>query len=127
MRTYLGIAVESGKVRNNTKTKKGGESMLGISCVFWHSANRIGLLFVALFAICFAWYFINPSQQALHAQLFQLSYFGYGEMNIKSFILGAVQSYLWAYIAVGLWHLLGYCLQSGGTTCKADVPSEQAK
>jgi len=65
-------------------------------------ANGVGLFFVALLAICFAWYFIHPVEQDLHMSLLKLSFFGFDGMNAVSFLLGALQAYVWGYIVVGI-------------------------
>ena len=85
-------------------------------CDYWKCSNAIGLFLVGLFAICFLWFFINPVEQELHLALFKLSYWGFAEMNVAGFFLGAIQSYLWAYLAVGLWSLVGCCMK-GGDCC----------
>ena len=84
---------------------------------YWRCGNSIGLFFVLLFAICFAWFFIHPVEQDLHVQMFKLSFFGYSGMNFVSFVLGAIQVYVWAYIFVGLWSLVG-CCSKDGECCK---------
>ncbi len=73
------------------------------------NSHRVGLFFVLLFVICFVWFYIRPVEQGLHLNLLRLSYFGYDGMNVTSFIFGAIQSYIWGYIAVGLWYLTGGC------------------
>jgi len=45
----------------------------------------------------------------LHMQLLELSFYGYDGMNVKSFIFGLIQSYIWGYIGVGLWCLSSAC------------------
>ena len=69
-------------------------------------ANRLGIFFLILFGICFAWYFVNPVAQDLHLDLLRLTFFGYTDMDVLSFVWGAIQSYVWAYIFVGLWYLV---------------------
>lgn len=76
---------------------------------YWKCANKIGLFFVSLFLLCFVWYYIRPVEQDLHLRLFRLSFLGFSGMNLASFILGAIQTYVWAYIVVGLWRLFGCC------------------
>ena len=71
-------------------------------------ANRLGIFLVVLFVICFAWYYIRSVEQGLHLQLFRLFYFGFSEMNFSAFILGAIQTYLWAYILMGTWKLIDF-------------------
>lgn len=78
-------------------------------CSYWRCANRVGLLLVALFVFCFLWYYLRPVEQELHLKLLRMSYFGFNDMGGLSFILGAVQTYIWGYIAVGIWWLLGCC------------------
>ncbi len=77
--------------------------------------NRVGIFLALLFIVCFVWFWIRPVHQGLHLQMLQLWFFGYDGMNVFSFVLGLVQSYLWGYIGVGLW-----CLASLGCTscCK---------
>jgi hypothetical protein len=82
-------------------------------CDFWKCSNRVGLALVVAFVICFFWYFVNPMGRELHMALFKLSYLGFSGMNFASFILGAVQTYIWGYIAVGIWHLVGCCAKGG--------------
>ena len=76
---------------------------------FLQHANHLGLFLTLLFVVCFIWYYLRPAEQNLHLQLLKLSYFGFSGMNFGSFILGAVQSYLWGYIFFGLWQLSGCC------------------
>lgn len=76
-------------------------------CSYWRAANHVGLFLVVLFVICFSWYFIRPVEQDLHFRLLKLSFFGYDGMNLMSFILGAIQSYIWGYIFVGICYLTG--------------------
>ncbi|PIR77116.1 MAG: hypothetical protein COU30_04225 [Candidatus Magasanikbacteria bacterium CG10_big_fil_rev_8_21_14_0_10_38_6] len=85
-------------------------------CNIWRCSNSIGLFLVILYVICFAWYFIHPVEQEMHMQMFRLSYFGWSGMNVGSFILGAIQTYIWGYIGVGIWHLVGCCMKYG--TCE---------
>ncbi len=81
------------------------------SCNFWRCANRVGLFLAILFAICFLWFYINPVEQEMHLSMFRISYLGFEEMNFTGFVLGAVQSYLWAYVGLGVWQLVGYCFK----------------
>jgi hypothetical protein len=73
---------------------------------FFKFSNRIGIFLAMLFAVCFVWYYIRPIEQDLHLKMFRLAYFGFEEMNLASFLAGAAQSYLWAYVGVGLWQLV---------------------
>ena len=78
-------------------------------CNYWKCANLIGLFLVILFTVCFFWYFIRPIEQDLHLRLFKMAYLGFSGMNPLSFIFGAIQTYIWAYIGVGIWYLVGCC------------------
>lgn len=78
-------------------------------CSYLKCANRIGLFLAILFALCFVWYFIRPVGQEIHLAMFRMSYFGFSGMNLTSFIFGAVQTYIWAYIILGIWRLVGCC------------------
>ena len=70
-------------------------------------ANRIGIFLVTLFIICFLWYYIRPVEQELHLKLFRLVYLGFGGMDLSDFILGIIQTYIWAYIIVAIYGLIG--------------------
>lgn len=78
-------------------------------CSYKTCANRIGLFLAALFVVCFIWYYLRPVEQGLHLSLFKMSFFGFSGMNVRSFILGLIQSYIWGYIGVGVWWLIGGC------------------
>jgi len=69
---------------------------------FQHS-NHLGLFFIVLFVICFVWFYLMSTEKELHEQLFRLTFLGFSGMNFWGFILGAIQSYVWGYIFVGLW------------------------
>lgn len=88
--------------------------MSNMKCNYWKCSNAVGLFLVALFTICFAWYFINPAEQELHMAMFRMSYLGFEEMNLLGFVLGAIQTYIWGYLAVALWELVGCCTKTGG-------------
>ena len=70
---------------------------------YWQQANHLGVFFVALFLLCFIWFFIMPTEKELHEQLFRLTFLGFSGMNLWGFIAGAIQSYVWGYILVGIW------------------------
>lgn len=72
---------------------------------FFKQAHRLGLFFIILFAVCFAWFYIQPEERELHVKLFRLSFLYFSEMNLLGIISGAIQSYLWGYIGVGMWAL----------------------
>jgi len=74
---------------------------------FWKIANRLGLFFAIIFTICFIWHSINPIDIELRVKLFQMAFIGFSGMNFVSFILGAVQSYLYAYLGLAIWRLVG--------------------
>lgn len=80
-----------------------------IGCGYLKCANRIGLFLAILFVICFVWYYIGPAEQGLHLQLLHLTYFWFSGMNVVSFIAGLIQTYIWGYIVVGAWWLVGCC------------------
>ncbi len=82
-------------------------------CDFWKCGNRIGVFFVLLLIVCFFWYTINPVAQELHLGLFQVSFLGFDGMNTKSMFFAAIQVYVWAYLLVGLWSLVGCCNADG--------------
>ena len=86
--------------------------MKNTKCSYIHCSHRVGLFLVILFVVCFAWYFINPVEQEMHLQMFKVSYLGFSGMNLTSFILGAIQTYIWAYLGVGIWQLVGCCFTS---------------
>jgi hypothetical protein len=72
---------------------------------YMQGAHQIGLFLVLLFVLCFVWAFVRGVEADLHLRLFRLSYFGFEEMNAVGFIVGAVQTYIWGYVFVGLWSL----------------------
>lgn len=85
-------------------------------CNFWKCANRIGLFLVLLFALCFVWYWVRPAEQELHLKLLRMAFLGFNGMTWGSFFLGAIQTYVWAYIGLGIWQVVGCCLKAG--SCK---------
>jgi len=70
---------------------------------YWQQANRLGLFFIALFIVCFLWFYLRSAEKELHEQLFRLTFLGFSGMNLWGFILGAIQSYVWGYFFVGVW------------------------
>ncbi|MBT4516533.1 MAG: hypothetical protein HOC78_01415 [Candidatus Komeilibacteria bacterium] len=70
---------------------------------FMHIAHKLSMLFMLLFIICFAWYWINPVQQELHLSLMKLHFFAFSGMNVVSFISGLVQSFIWGHIVAALF------------------------
>lgn len=87
-------------------------------CNYLKCGNAVGLFLVVLFAVCFAWYFIHPVEQEMHLAMFKMSYLGFEEMNVVGFFLGAVQTYVWGYLVVGLWGVMGRMMKSDGCCCK---------
>lgn len=81
------------------------------NCSYIKCANRVGLFLAVLFVICFVWYYINPAERELHQSLLKLTYIGFSGMNAVSFVLGALQTYVWGYIIVGIWKYVGCCLK----------------
>lgn len=71
--------------------------------------GRVGLFFVILFIVCFVWFYLRAGSDSepLHNSLLALSFFGWSGMNLVSFILGLIQSFIWGYLAVALWRLSG--------------------
>ena len=82
------------------------------NCTYMRCANSIGLFLAVLFIICFAWFYIRPMEQGLHLSLLSMSYFGFNGMNFASFISGLIQTYIWGYIIVGIWRLVGCCCKT---------------
>jgi len=76
-------------------------------CCEHFKVYKLGLFFVLLFTVCFLWYYLIPVEKILHESLFKLSFLGFTGMNILSFLLGAIQSFFWAYIFYGLWKISG--------------------
>ncbi|NQT50322.1 hypothetical protein HQ571_06540 [Candidatus Kuenenbacteria bacterium] len=70
---------------------------------YWQQANQLGLFFIALFIVCFLWFYLRSVEKELHEQLFRLTFLGFSGMNLFGFISGAIQSYVWGYIFVGIW------------------------
>lgn len=85
-------------------------------------AHRLGLLFAFLFVLCFTgWWRLglwDAGLKELHADLLRLTFIGFDDFNVKSFLLGLLQSYIWAYVAVILWHLAGCCSMGSCKECK---------
>ena len=84
------------------------------------SANHVGLFLIALYALCWVWYFVHPVEQELHLKMWQMSFWGFEGTNVMSFVLGAIQTYVMGYILVGLWCLTGCCscCKKGGEAAK---------
>ncbi len=66
-------------------------------------SHQLGVFFIFLFAICFAWSFIYPVAHSLHIDMFRMSFIGFQDANFIGFILGAGQVYVWAYGGTALW------------------------
>lgn len=76
---------------------------------FLKMANKVGLFFVAMAILCGLWYYIMPVEKDLHFKLWQMSFLGFTGLNFLSVILVLIQSYIWGYIVVGVWHLVNMC------------------
>lgn len=74
-------------------------------------AHRAGLFFMLLFVLCFSWWWRPADLKELRADLLRLAIVGFDDFNLKSFLLGLFQSYVWAYVGVFLWHLTGCCME----------------
>ncbi len=76
--------------------------------------TKVGVFLVILFIICFVWLYLrggSPEIRILHNNLLVLSFFGFSGVNLSSFIAGAVQSFIWGYVAVALWRLAGFIVK----------------
>ncbi|MEK9183315.1 MAG: hypothetical protein AAB849_02290 [Patescibacteria group bacterium] len=82
-------------------------------CNYGKCANSIGLFLAILFVLCFAKLAWDPTESDLHLRLLKLTFFGFSGVNVASFILGLAQSYVAAYIGVGIWQLVGCCFKKG--------------
>lgn len=87
------------------------------SCGFWRCANRVGLFLLILFVICFVWHYVYPVDNDLRVKLFKMAYPGFSGMSLGSFVIGAIETYIYAYIGVGLWYLVG-CCHARGDQCQ---------
>ncbi|MBI5023021.1 MAG: hypothetical protein HZC05_02550 [Candidatus Magasanikbacteria bacterium] len=87
--------------------------MEDVKCNYWRCANRIGLFLAILFVFCFVFHYFRPVDAELRVKLFQMAFLGFSGMNFASFVLGLIQSYIYAYIGFGLWFLVGCCIKSG--------------
>lgn len=75
---------------------------------FVHKSHRLGVFLVLLLIVCSVWYYVNPSGREMHLEMFRMSYLGFSGMNMMSFILALVQTYIWGYVFVGVWWLSGF-------------------
>ncbi|MFH0987996.1 MAG: hypothetical protein V1763_01345 [Parcubacteria group bacterium] len=89
---------------------------MGKCCSCWPKAWRFGLFLVVLFVICFIWYFVMPAQQDLMLSQLQMSFFWFSGMNFWSFILGAIQTFIWGLIISVIWCGIMGC----GCECKTE-------
>lgn len=81
-------------------------------CGFWKCAHHLGIFFALLFIICFFWW--RPADlRDFHLSGLRMAFLGFDGFNAKSFVLGLVQSYLWAYVGIALWLIAGCCMKSG--------------
>ncbi len=65
--------------------------------------NHLGIFLGLVFILCFLWYWIHPVQQQFHLQFLESAFFGFNGMNMRSFVLGLIQSYVYGYIFHGVW------------------------
>ncbi|MBI5135217.1 hypothetical protein HZA86_03215 [Candidatus Uhrbacteria bacterium] len=80
-----------------------------LSCGYWKCAHRVGLFLAALFVICFGFHSVYQPDPEFLLKMFQSVYLGFTGMDLTSFLLGAIQTYIWAYIGVGIWYAVGCC------------------
>lgn len=95
------------------------------SCSGWKHGHRVGLFFVGMLILCFAWYGINYAGRALHLQFLQASFLWFQGMDATSVVLAVIQAYIYGYIVVGVWKLSGWCntkTQNGreGSCCSGE-------
>jgi hypothetical protein len=76
---------------------------------YWAWAHKLGIFFIIFFVACFVWYYIHPVNPELQLQALQIQFFGFSGMNFPSFILAAIQSYIWGYLVAILWMLACGC------------------
>lgn len=79
------------------------------SCAVFHLGNRIGLFFVFLSVLCFAWHMIFPVEQELQLAMLKMHFLWFSGMNAMSLFLALVQMYIFGYIVSGFWSLAGIC------------------
>lgn len=65
----------------------------------------IAIFLVFLFIICFVWFYIQPVENELHQDLLRLTYLGWSGMNLFSFFLGVIQSFLWGFVFTAVWNM----------------------
>lgn len=92
-------------------------------CSYWKCSMHVGLFLAVFFVICFAWFYIQPEEKELHMALLNLSFLGWSGMNFPSFLLGAIQSFIWGYILMGVWYLVG-CCHKGGSCVRCEEPKK---
>ena len=68
-------------------------------------SNRIGIFFVFIFIVDVLWHYLRPVQPELINQVYEISYLWFTGFNLQSLILALVQTYVWAYVIVGVWYL----------------------
>lgn len=94
---------------------------------YWYHANKIGLLFILLFAVCFFWPYFHAREFDLHSQLMQLSFFGYTGLNWSSFLVGVIQTYLWGYIVVIMWKIVSLGSECNCNNERKTIPTTKKK
>lgn len=84
---------------------------------FFKMGHKIGIMFALWIVICICWFYIQPAERMLHAQLFRLSFLYFSGMNLQSMVSAVVQSYIWGYVAFGTW-VVASKLSCLGKKCK---------
>ncbi len=72
---------------------------------YLNNSLTIAVFLVFLFIICFGWFYIQPVENELHQDLLRLTYLGWSGMNLPSFFLGVIQSFLWGFIFTAVWNM----------------------
>ncbi len=78
-------------------------------CNFLKCANSVGLFLAVLFVLCYVRFYIWPVDQDLHLRFLRMAFFGFKDMGVLSFTIGLLQSYIWGYVGVGIWCVVGCC------------------
>ena len=71
--------------------------------VFFKQGHKIGIFFVLLTIVWLAWVYLQPAERLLNVQLLQLNFLEFSGMNWFSIVLAMIQSYIWGYLAFGMW------------------------
>jgi hypothetical protein len=87
---------------------------------YWYHANKIGLLFILIFAVFFFWPYFHPQGMLLQSQLMDLSFFAYSGLNWSSFVAGIIQAYFWGYIVIIMWKIVSI---DSNCNCQTETPT----